>query len=139
MTDPFVWVPTAIGTIPAATAAADPIADPPGVRPRFHGLTVGPGCKNASSAVTVFPNMIAPALSKADTTSEFPRGMRPANSGEPCSVGIPAVSKMSLTPIGIPLKGKEPVTEPASASLAQRLALSGSSQVNACSHGSTFE
>ena len=32
----------AIGTMPAATAAADPPLDPPGVRLRSHGLCVGP-------------------------------------------------------------------------------------------------
>jgi hypothetical protein len=29
-TDPIVWVPIAIGTMPAATAAADPLELPPG-------------------------------------------------------------------------------------------------------------
>ena len=37
----------------AATAAADPIDDPPEVRDRSHGFRVGPGCAMASSAVTV--------------------------------------------------------------------------------------
>ena len=32
ITDPAVWVPSASGTIPAATAAAEPLEDPPGVR-----------------------------------------------------------------------------------------------------------
>ena len=32
----------AIGTMPAATAAAAPPLDPPGVWSRFHGLRVGP-------------------------------------------------------------------------------------------------
>ena len=43
MTDPLVWVPTAAGMNPAATAAADPLEDPPGVCARFHGLRVFPG------------------------------------------------------------------------------------------------
>src|SRR5205807_10273914 len=34
--------PCAIGTIPAATAAADPPLDPPGVRSSDHGFRVGP-------------------------------------------------------------------------------------------------
>ena len=45
MTEPFVCVPMAPGTRPQATAAADPIDDPPGVRCVFQGLTVGPGWK----------------------------------------------------------------------------------------------
>ena len=32
ITDPLVWVPSASGTILAATAAADPDDEPPGVR-----------------------------------------------------------------------------------------------------------
>ena len=32
----------ATGTMPLATAAADPPDDPPDVCPRFHGLCVGP-------------------------------------------------------------------------------------------------
>ena len=41
-TDPPPSDPCAIGTIPAATAAPAPPDDPPGVRPRSHGLRVGP-------------------------------------------------------------------------------------------------
>jgi hypothetical protein len=43
--EPLVWVPRATGTIPAATAAAEPIEEPPGVCPRFQGLVVLPGWK----------------------------------------------------------------------------------------------
>jgi hypothetical protein len=43
MTEPFVCDPIAAGTIPAATAAADPIDDPPGVREGSCGFRVGPG------------------------------------------------------------------------------------------------
>src|SRR5574340_1687966 len=42
--DPAVSVPTAIGTIPAATAAAEPPLDPPGSRSGAHGLTTAPKC-----------------------------------------------------------------------------------------------
>ncbi len=31
MTEPPVWLPTAIGSMPAATAAAEPDEEPPGV------------------------------------------------------------------------------------------------------------
>ena len=43
MTEPAVWVPNASGTIPAATAAAEPLEEPPGVRAGSCGLTVGGG------------------------------------------------------------------------------------------------
>ncbi len=40
--DPPPSLPWARGTIPAATAAADPPEDPPEEWSRFHGLRVGP-------------------------------------------------------------------------------------------------
>jgi hypothetical protein len=43
ITDPSVCEPSASGTMPAATAAAEPEDDPPGVCSAFQGLTVGPG------------------------------------------------------------------------------------------------
>ena len=45
ITDPKVWVPIANDTMPAATAAAEPEEDPPGVRPGSCGLRVLPGEK----------------------------------------------------------------------------------------------
>ena len=43
MTDPLVWLPSASGTMPAATAAADPLDEPPGVCAGLWGLRVLPG------------------------------------------------------------------------------------------------
>jgi len=45
ITDPMVCVPTASGQSPAATAAAEPLLEPPGVWSRLCGLRVGPGSK----------------------------------------------------------------------------------------------
>jgi hypothetical protein len=45
ITDPLVCDPMAKGTMPAATAAADPDDEPPGVRFRSRGFRVGPGLK----------------------------------------------------------------------------------------------
>src|SRR5438093_11545594 len=101
MTEPFVCEPIAAGTTPAATAAADPIDEPPGVREGSHGFSVWPGVMNASSAVTVFPSTIAPAASAALTAGHVVVGTRPANRALPFSVGLPAVSTLSLTPIGL--------------------------------------
>ena len=40
MTEPPVWLPSAIGSMPAATAAAEPDDDPPGVCAGLRGLRV---------------------------------------------------------------------------------------------------
>src|SRR5205807_7364722 len=69
MTDPFVCEPIAACTTRAETAAADPIEEPPGVRDWSHGFRVGPGVRYASSAVTVLPSTMAPALSAARTAA----------------------------------------------------------------------
>ena len=41
--DAAVCVPRAAGTMPSATAAAEPLEDPPGVRFASRGLRVLPG------------------------------------------------------------------------------------------------
>ena len=43
MVDPLDWVPMARGAMNAATAAAEPLEDPPGVRSGSWGLRVLPG------------------------------------------------------------------------------------------------
>src|SRR5262245_65859396 len=50
-TDPSVCSPMARGTIPAATAAADPLELPPGVRARSRGLRVGGGVRDRKGVV----------------------------------------------------------------------------------------
>ena len=44
-TEATVCVPTAAGAMPAATAAAEPELDPPGVCARLWGLRAGEGSK----------------------------------------------------------------------------------------------
>ena len=62
-------------TRPAATAAADPPLDPPGLNPCFHGLCVTPNAsdsvngKIASSGICVRPTITAPAARSRRTTS----------------------------------------------------------------------
>ncbi len=80
---PAVWVPKASGTIPSATAAADPEEEPPGVWARLAGLRVGPGARTANSVVTVFPATTAPAALAQATQAASPRGRNPAQMGEP--------------------------------------------------------
>src|SRR5690348_4875785 len=73
MIEPIVWVPSASGQYPAATAAAEPLLDPPGVCWKECGLRVGPGVKYANSVVTVFPSISAPAdLSRATLSASEP-------------------------------------------------------------------
>ena len=62
MVEPVVWVPIAIGTMKSATAAAEPLDEPAGVRARSCGLRVGPGCRLANSVVTVLPSSDAAGL-----------------------------------------------------------------------------
>ncbi len=67
MTLAAVCEPSASGIIPAATAAAEPLDEPPGVRPGSWGFTVGPGRKYAISVLTVLPSGIAPARRSSAT------------------------------------------------------------------------
>ena len=71
--DPPVSDPSASGTIRAATAAADPPLEPPGVRSGAHGLRVGPNAEFsvddpiANSSQLVLPTMTAPAAMSRST------------------------------------------------------------------------
>ena len=98
MVEPMTCVPSAALIMPAATAAAEPLLDPPGVRRRSCGLRVPRGSVEANSVVTVLPTMTAPASRSAATLAPSRSERQPANSGEPFSVGMSAVSMMSLMP-----------------------------------------
>ena len=102
MVEPITCVPSAVLTMPATTPAAEPLLDPPGVRRRSCGLRVPRGSVEANSVVTVFPTMTAPASRSAATLAPSRSERKPANSGEPFSVAMSAVSMMSLMPIGMP-------------------------------------
>ena len=58
--EPPVCVPMATGTIPAATAAADPLELPPGVCARLRGLCVAAGVVYANAVVCVLPKRTPP-------------------------------------------------------------------------------
>ena len=103
-TEPLVWLPTASGTCPAATAAAEPLDDPPGVRDGSWGLDVADGGMKASCVLTVLPMMTAPASLSLEISVASSSGRRPCMSGEPHSVGMSAVSTMSLMPTGMPCR-----------------------------------
>src|SRR5205807_637393 len=71
--DPPVSDPSATGTIPAATAAADPPPDPPGMRSVAQGLRAGPNAEfsfddpTANSSQLVLPTTTAAACSSRAT------------------------------------------------------------------------
>src|SRR4029453_6877927 len=94
--EPVVWLPSASGTMPAATAAAGPPDEPRGVGGGSCGFRVLPGVRVANSVVTVLPMTIAPAARSSDTTEASRDGVRPACSTEPFSVGMSAVALVSL-------------------------------------------
>ena len=72
--EPPVSVPSAHGAEPAATAAALPPLEPPGTRPRSHGLSTGPKAEFsleepiANSSWLVLPSSGAPAAASRATT-----------------------------------------------------------------------
>src|SRR3984957_12224134 len=79
-TDPPKSVPWAIGTIPVATATAEPPDDPAGLSAGFHGLRVGPNsallvlAPQANSGVLVLASTMAPATLSRRTTSSSSLG-----------------------------------------------------------------
>ena len=74
ITEPPVCVPVAIGTMPAATAAAEPDDEPPGECARLRGFLVFAGCMCANSVVTVLPSTTPPARLSIDTAEESAGG-----------------------------------------------------------------
>src|SRR4029079_3030178 len=75
-TEPPPSLPWAIGTTPAATAAADPDEEPPATWPGFHGLRVERQYTPASpvgpipnSGLVVRPNVTSPARSNLTNSS----------------------------------------------------------------------
>ena len=81
--------------MPAATAAADPPLDPPGMRPRSQGLRVISKPEFsveepiANSSMLSLPTITAPsALSRATTVASY-GGTKPARIREPQVVGTP--------------------------------------------------
>src|ERR1700724_2073302 len=82
-------VPCASGTIPVATATADPPEEPAGLNAGVQGLRGTPNttltvvAPVANSGVLVLPSTIAPAALRRRTTSASSVGTLSLNSGEP--------------------------------------------------------
>src|SRR5918998_6039326 len=110
--DPAPSLPCARGPRPAATAAAAPPLDPPGVFSRFHGLSEGPNTRfpespfQPSSGVLVFPNMTAPAAYNRSTTGASSSGTQLGSINEPRAVRTPRVGVRSLIDVGMPANGR---------------------------------
>src|SRR5207245_4870901 len=103
--EPPVCEPRAPRHMPQATAAAEPLLEPPGVRSMFQGLRVGGGSKLAYWVVTVLPTNTPPTSRSRSTTVASRRAMLLAHKEEPAAVGQSKTSKMSLIPSGIPCSG----------------------------------
>src|SRR5437870_13301367 len=95
--EPPVCEPSAPRHMPQATAAAEPLLEPPGVREPSQGLRVGGGSKLAYCVVTVLPRKTAPARRSRSTTAASRRATLWAHRREPAAVGQSKTSKMSLT------------------------------------------
>ena len=73
-------VPCAIGTMPVATATAEPPDEPAGLNAGFHGLRVAPNsallvlAPQANSGVLVLARTMAPAALSRRTTSASSAG-----------------------------------------------------------------
>src|SRR5690348_9775153 len=109
--EPPVSVPIAHGASPAATAAALPPEEPPGTRPRSHGLSTGPKPEFsfedpiANSSWLVLPSSGAPASARCFTTVAVYGGRYPSRIFEPAWLGTPSVQNRSLTASGTPPRG----------------------------------
>src|SRR6516165_4818868 len=106
--EPPVSEPSARGTAPAATAAADPPLDPPGMRSSAHGLRTGPNAEFsfddpiANSSQFVLPTMTAPADSSRETTVASYGGTYCSSMRDEAVVRTPRVQMLSFTAIGTP-------------------------------------
>ena len=95
--EPPVSDPVAPCTKPAASAAPEPLEEPPGMCSTFHGLRAGgnlwPGnCNpNANSWVMSLPIITVPASAQRLTTVDSTSGTQSANSAEPPVVRMPRV------------------------------------------------
>src|SRR3712207_3972305 len=98
----------ASGASLAATAAADPPPDPPGVRSRSQGLRLGPYSECsvdepiANSSRLVLPRIGRPARRRRATTVASYGGTQPSRMRVPHVVGCPEVQRRSFIAIGTP-------------------------------------
>src|SRR5512139_1368868 len=131
--DPPVSVPTPAKHSPAATAAAVPPDEPPGIRSVAQGFRVGPKCDVsvedpiANSSMFCLPRRTAPAARTFSATAASYGGVNEDRMRLPHVVRIPRVQKMSLRPTGTPWSGPRilPFASSASHAAASARAASG--------------
>src|SRR5277367_133516 len=100
----------------AATAAAEPPDEPPGVRARFdpsdrHGLTTGPKAlvsldePMANSSMLSLPSITAPSRHRFEVTVDSYRGLKSPRIFEQAVERTPSVQNRSLMPSDAPSSG----------------------------------
>ena len=141
--DPPVSEPSASGARPAATAAADPPLDPPGVRSSAQGFLAGPNAEFsfeepiANSSQLVLPTITAPAAFEPRDDGGVVRrdvGLEDARrGGRPQSF----VQRLSLIATGTPASGASRQRSGSrSMAAARSSARSDATVLKACSAGS---
>src|SRR5215470_11576061 len=109
--EPPVSEPSAIGAMRAATAAADPPLEPPGVRSSAHGLRAGPNAEFsvdepiANSSQLVLPMTTAPAVSRRTIAVASYGGTNASSARDEAVVLMPRVQMLSLIATGTPASG----------------------------------
>src|SRR6202166_3646069 len=109
--EPPVSEPSASGARPAATAAADTPADPPGARSGAWGLRGGQNAEfsvedpMANSSRLVLPITTAPAARRRSTTVASYGGRQPSRIRDEHVVGTPRVHMLSFNATGTPASG----------------------------------
>src|SRR5215470_487629 len=82
-TEAPVSLPTEAKEMPAATAAAEPLLEPPATWSGFHGFTAAPKCEappvgpKANSCRFVLPTMTAPASRRRSVGAAFVSAVAP--------------------------------------------------------------
>ena len=104
-------LPCATAPMPAATAAAAPPDDPPGVTPASHGFKVRPcsalsvNHRQEKAGVLVRPMTTAPARRRFATTGLSSAAITSRNATTPLLVGKPRWSALILVVTGTPASG----------------------------------
>ena len=110
-TEPPVSVPSAAGTMPAASATPEPLEEPPGKWLPPHGFTAGgqgrsnDGPPMANSCVASLPIRMPPAALSRAVTGASAAATLSISTLECAVVGRPAASMMSLRAKGTPCSG----------------------------------
>src|SRR5487761_2713044 len=101
--EPPVSLPSEIGVMSAATAAAEPPDDPPGTREGSSGLRVGPKAEFsvdepiANSSRLVLPITTAPAARTRSAAVASYGGRQPSRMRDEHVVSMPRVHMLSLS------------------------------------------